>query len=193
MLMNFKAELYRKSIHLLSLAIPISYLILTREELLIWLSIATFMVATIDIIRFFSSTANQIFMRFFAVILRAHERKSISGATYLMMSALTVVILFDKTIVIPSILFVVLCDSTAAIVGKKFGKIHIFQKTLEGSLAFFAMGCIIVYLVEPRSPLPGFAGAFTAALVELLPLNIDDNFSIPIVSALTIFACLKLL
>lgn len=191
--MNFKAELYRKTIHLFSLTIPISYVFLTREELLIWLSIAAFIIASIDFIRFFSAAANKLFMRLFGVILRVHERKNISGASYLMISSLAVVVLFDKTIAVPSILFAGLCDTVAAIVGRRFGRIHLFNKTLEGSLAFFITGGIIAYGINPASPFPGIIGALSAAVIELLPIDIDDNFSIPIVSALTIAACVKIL
>lgn len=187
--MNFKAEIYRKTFHLLSLAIPISYLFFTREQMIVCLSIATFIIASIDSIRFISVNANKIFMRFFSIILRVHEQKSISGATYLMASSLTVVLFFDRSIVITSILFAVFCDSIAALIGRRFGRIHLFNKTLEGSLSFFITGGIIAYVMEPAAPEPGFIGAFVAAVVELLPIDVDDNFLIPIVSAITIYLC----
>lgn len=184
--MNYKAELYRKSFHLLSTTIPLAYFILSREQMIIGLSIATTLVVSIDIVRFYSTTIHTIFMKYFAVILRTHEKHTISGSTYLMIASLLVVIFFSREIAIISTLFAAICDTMAAVIGKRYGKIKIFSKSLEGSAAFFLSGVIIVFLLYREFILPGIIGAFITMVVELLPIKIDDNFLIPITAAISI-------
>ena len=47
-----------------------------------------------------------------------------------------VVLTFESRICIPALLIMSFSDSAAAIIGKKYGKTKIFNKTLEGSLLF---------------------------------------------------------
>ena len=185
--MNYRAELYRKSFHLLGLAIPVSYFILDKRQMIIGLSVVTALVILIDFIRFHSLKVNRIFMRIFGAMLRAHEHKTLSGSTYLLTSSLIVTVLFSRETAITSILFAVVCDALAAVIGRKFGRTKIFNKSLEGSLTFLISASLIAYGCAAGSPVPGFIGAFAATLIELLPVKIDDNFLIPIVSAVVIY------
>ncbi len=185
--MNYRAELYRKSFHLLGLGIPAAYFFLDKREMITGLVLVTFIVVSVDFIRFRSANLNRVFMRIFGVMLRAHEHRSLSGSTYLMTASLIAVSFFSREIAIISILFAVVCDAVAAVIGKRFGRIRIFEKSLEGSLAFLATALIIAYAFGTGSPYPYFIGAFAAALIELLPIDVDDNFLIPVLSAVVIY------
>jgi dolichol kinase len=61
-------------------------------------------------------------------------------------------------------------------------------KTLEGTLACLAC-CSIIGIAVPGVPfVAGTVGAVTATIVELLGFGmVDDNFGIPIVSALAMW------
>ena len=95
-----------------------------------------------------------------------------------------------------SILFLVLGDMTAAIMGvsfggDSFGKLKLGRagkKSLEGSLAMFCVcfvvGTAIFGPIRLRE-YPVFFGALTATLTELYePFNINDNLTIPVFSSL---------
>ena len=76
-------------------------------------------------------------------------------------------------------------DTAAAIIGKKYGKTKIFNKTLEGSFAFLLTSFIIALAMYPQIDLKvSLVAIIVATIVEMLPLNIDDNFSVPVTVAL---------
>ena len=74
-------------------------------------------------------------------------------------------------------------DSTASLAGKAFGKIHLpinKGKTLEGSLTGFIFAFLGALLFVP--PWLAFIGAVAAMTIELLPLPLNDNLVIPLVT-----------
>jgi dolichol kinase len=84
-------------------------------------------------------------------------------------------------------------DPTAAIVGRRFGRVKLVNgRTLEGTITFFVVGVaaalgVVAWLPAPPPVAVALALAAAAgvagALAELFSRRIDDNFSIPIVSA----------
>ncbi len=128
-------------------------------------------------------------MRFMKPILRGHELNGdgpvLTGGTYITIAFLICVIIFPKPLAITSMFVVIFCDSFAAIIGKSMGKHFITNKTIEGSIAFFVTGVIIICLTPKITNSPaeyyiGFFAVFLAAIFELIPLRIDDNISIPV-------------
>ena len=81
-----------------------------------------------------------------------------------------------------SIFMVAIGDPIAAVVGGKFGRIHIRgMKTLEGFLAGW-IACILVGSVVV-SPYLAIIGGSGAMLMELLDFP-DDNLTMPVISGL---------
>jgi dolichol kinase len=79
-------------------------------------------------------------------------------------------------------LYLALGDSAAALFGKKHGHTRTwYDKTLEGSIACFVV-CALAGLFFFK---PTFAilGAACAAVIEILPWPLNDNFWMPLVSA----------
>ena len=75
----------------------------------------------------------------------------------------------------------------ATVIGEKFGRRRVFNKSLEGSLACLA-SCLLIGLVmtkvSPGMVLPVvIAGAVSATVIEFLPIPVNDNFTIPLFSA----------
>ena len=83
---------------------------------------------------------------------------------------------------IASLYILIICDATAGIVGSSWGRIRIFGKTLEGSLAFFVAGMIVIAFTMRDNLLWGTLAVIGAALVELIPTGLDDNLTIPLVA-----------
>ena len=78
-------------------------------------------------------------------------------------------------------------DTSAALMGRKYGKTFIGNKTLEGSCAFFISCIIASMLLTPTSLIVAMVASFIATLIELKNIyNINDNLTIPISSAFTI-------
>jgi len=78
-------------------------------------------------------------------------------------------------------------DTCAALVGKGIGRVKILGKTLEGSLAFLLSALLIVWCYPHLNRFPGSLAAVGAAVIELLPIDVDDNFSIPLVAGAIMF------
>jgi dolichol kinase len=109
-----------------------------------------------------------------------------NGATWVLLTSTLLVALFEPTIAAAAIAIGLLGDAAAAIVGRRFGRMHIGKsdKTIEGSMAFLLVAAPLIWIV-PNLTLPvGLAGVVAGVVVESLHLPINDNFSVPMASAL---------
>ena len=176
------AELFRKSIHLSGLILPVIYLFLDKPTMLILMGILTGFALTVELMKWLSSRFSEFFFQIFAFLLRTHERKgAMTGATYYLMSAFLCIFFFAKMLAIVCIFFMILGDLAAALVGKKWGKTKLLgKKSLEGSAACFVV-CVSIALVI-LNPVIAIIGALVATIVELIPFPIDDNLTVPLVS-----------
>lgn len=187
---QYKDELFRKLIHLTSLSIPIVYYFITAKTAAIILGILTAAALIIDLSRYLHPETGKIFYKFFGFLLREHEldhkKKNLNGATYVLISALISVLIFPKVIFISAFSILIISDSLAALIGRKFGKHKFLSKSFEGTLTFFISACIVI-LFTPKiggfteEYLIGFIAAFVGAIVENISFRlIDDNLSIPL-------------
>jgi dolichol kinase len=174
-------ELHRKAIHLSSLVIPVGYYLVPNEELSRRaLLVAALIAIVIEAVRLNEPRIGRLTLRLAGALLRESERTGLFGSTYLILGSLLCAHSFDKPVVVAAILFVILGDAAAALVGRAYGRIQIFGKTLEGSLACLAV-CFVVGLLVPGIPVKAAAaGAITATVFELLPIPLDDNMRIPL-------------
>jgi len=111
----------------------------------------------------------------------------LTGDTYFMIATFIILIFFIKDIAIPSIFFLVFCDAGSGIIGSKFGKIKIFPgKSLEGFLGGVIFNLFISLIIFKFIELPIYIlliGTFTSSIIEILPLKIDDNLTVGLLTA----------
>ncbi len=199
---NFKSELLRKSIHFCSLSIPIIYNFISKETALSVLIPITIISVIIDFGRYFIPPLNDAIQKVFGFLLRKHEvdskKKNLNGASYVFIAATITLWIFPKIIFITAFIMLIICDIAAALIGRKFGKHKFLSKSLEGTLAFFVFG-IIVVLFSPKVDgilteyLIGiFAGA-VGAIVENISYGwADDNLTIPLSIGFTMWGLYSL-
>jgi len=166
---------------------PILALFIPRGTLLITLGAITAIFITWEIVRFTSPNVNRWMVSHLGVILKREEGFRPTGSTYLLLASLIVFLLFEKYVAIASLLFLSIGDFMATVIGERFGKRRVFNKSLEGSLACL-VSCLLIGMVMtwvgPVMVLPvAIVGAVAATLVEFLPIPADDNLTIPIFSA----------
>ena len=122
-------------------------------------------------------------------LFRAEEQVKESAMTPYAISILLTLITFPKTISIIAILTLAIADPVSAIVGIRWGRRRIVpEKSVEGSLAFFfatfAITAGVLYLatIAPMSSVVLVAALLgtAAAVIEMLPIRIDDNLTIPL-------------
>lgn len=187
---SYSTELIRKGIHLCSLSIPVVYYFLSRETALAILVPLTLAFGLSDLARLFLPPVRTLYERLFGFLLRRHERSTryrrLNGATYVLLSATLCVWLFPKVIVITAFAILIVSDTAAALVGRKFGRHPFLGKSLEGTTAFFVSALVVVavapkVLYLPSEYLIGTCAAFIGALVEAVSGDLlDDNLSIPL-------------
>ena len=187
---QYRDELFRKLIHLTSLSIPIIYYFISTETAALILAILAGLALLIDLARYFHPEVGRIFYKIFDFLLREHEldqkKKNLNGATYVLISALVSILIFPKIIFITAFTILIISDSLAALIGRKFGKRKFLLKSFEGTLAFFISACIVI-LFTPKIGgyteefLIGFVAALIGSIIENISFRlIDDNLSIPL-------------
>lgn len=111
----------------------------------------------------------------------------LTGDTYFMISTFIILLIFKMEISIISLFFLVFGDAGSGIIGSKFGKIKIFPgKTFEGFLGGFIFNLLIGILISHFLSVSFYLillGSLISATVEILPLKIDDNLSVGLVTA----------
>ena len=189
---SLKDELQRKSLHLAMIVIPAWVYFTPRNTALLGLIIATFVTVAVDLLRLSDHRLKRFFARFFRSLIRRHEEEHLIGSTYYMIAALLSVIVFDREIAIAALVFLVLGDSIAAIVGKRFGRPMYWGKSPHGSIACFlvCVGAGIPLLGDWRLAI---VGAAAAAIAEALPVPMDDNMRVPILSGVVMQLVAQLL
>lgn len=186
---TFSSELIRKVIHLASLSIPVLYFYVTRETALwILFPIGIFSVF-IDVGRHYIGGLERVVGKIFNPILRPHERKRglLSGATYVIISALFCVLFFPKLITITAFSILIVSDASSALIGRAYGRHKFFDKSLEGSVAFVLSAWIVIFITPKAGPMPVeyILAAFAAVIGGIAEAasartRLDDNFSVPL-------------
>ena len=179
-----RSEYFRKIIHIFNLVIPFTYLFFleSRFQALRILVPLTLFAIVIEYLRVRSAVIKKIFNNFLKSMLRIHEMDGkYTGATWVFISSTLTIAIFPKEIAIISLVYMSLGDTIAGLVGRKFGKTKFYNKSIEGSLAGLIVCLLSGYLVNLTLPLVVvFSGAFAAMFIELLPMPIDDNLSVPL-------------
>jgi dolichol kinase len=174
-------ELKRKLIHGVGLAIPLGYFFIPRRMMIPALGIVCSCSIAIEILRFHWPAFNAFIFRLVGQVARTHEERGVTGATYYFIAAFISIVCFSPLVAIGGLLFLVVGDSTAALIGTRYGAHKIGEKSIEGSLACFLV-CLVVGTV--LLGWIGIAGAIAATLSELAPLPLDDNLRIPLISGI---------
>lgn len=187
---HYRDELVRKLIHLFSLSIPTIYYFIPKSVAIIILASLTAFALVVDLARYFHPEVGKIFYKIFGFLLRKHEvdheKKNLNGATYVLISALIGVIIFPKVIFVTAFAILIISDTSAALIGRKFGKRPFLRKSFEGTLAFFISASIVILFTPKLTEsfaeyMIGFVAAFIGAIVENISYGIaDDNLSIPL-------------
>lgn len=159
-----------------------------------------------EYLRFRNAALQRVFASIGSGVLRSSERNTLTGSTYIFMSAFLCSVIFMDH---PHIAFIalslfILGDAVAAIVGISIGRIKIGKKSLEGSAACFFLGLLLFFFVYPHIPLllDSWLGVVPLPLIiiaslsntlfELFPisfgnrLKINDNLSVPLITGIVL-------
>lgn len=150
-----------------------------------------------DILRQRRPRLNEWLMRFFNPIMREHEENRLAGTTYLLTGVAIVGLLFPREVVLPTLLFLAFADPFASVVGIKYGRNKIFgHKSIQGTAAAYLVCFVLSYsffanhgILPGRQLVAAALAGLVGALAELIPVaNLDDNFTLPVLSAVGLWA-----
>ena len=189
--MIHNSEFLRKLLHLSNLVIPFTYLFYfdSKVEALIILLPITSFAFLIEYLRINSISVKNIFDKYLFSMLRNHEKSGkYTGATWVFISSTLSIGIFPKDIAIISLIYMSIGDTAAGLIGRKFGRIKIYNKTLEGALAGFIVCLIVGLMIDLNLSKTVVAiGALSAAIIEFMPISIDDNLRIPLFSGTVMY------
>lgn len=181
--MRIRRELIRKSFHLATLALPLLVWLLPRDLSLGIALLAAAVALGIDVSRLRLRWPRYHFLRLTRTLLRPHERHGLTGGTYMAVAYALALLIFPKPVAVAAMLFNVFGDSTAALVGKRWGRHRTrWGKSWEGFAAGLAAGGaagLVVAALDPGlAPLGALLGALVGAAAEFAPLPLDDNLRV---------------
>jgi dolichol kinase len=197
----------RKLFRMIGLLFPILYLLsglllpapYDRIPVLVLLGLFIGWMIFLESWRFRNPRVNRWLFEHFKGYTKEKERARISTTTLFLIASALTILAFPRPVAIAAVLFLTVGDPVAEIVGVRYGRLPILRgKTLEGTLAG-AAACLLagapLLLVDRLGlDLPTLVvGAAAAALTELLPFPVDDNFTVPLGSGLAMLIAQRLL
>ncbi len=139
----------------------------------------------LDWVRLSVPNANFVFFRWFAALASPREARRIASSTWFVGGVFTTLLIAPAHLFVPSVLVLSLADPAASVVGRLWGRHALGKGSREGTVAFFLVAGVVTF------PFVGLPSALIAACVvaifEVLPTGIDDNLTVPVVTALVLW------
>ena len=146
---------------------------------------------------------NDKVMRIMSPLMRESEANQVSGTPYYILAALLAIGIFPKPVAILSILYLAFGDPLASLAGIMYGcksrKIAPGKSLIGTATGVFACA-LLTWVFSKTLNLSDFqtgvivvVGGLAGGLAELLPFEIDDNFTIPIFSGFAVWMAFILL
>jgi glycerol-3-phosphate acyltransferase PlsY len=164
----------------------IDYIKTDKKEALTLIGAIVLFFLILDLIRLFSKKINVFIFDKIKKLYKSKEYKKFSSITLFLVASFLTVLLFEKAVAILAVCFLIFGDFFSKFFGIYFGRKKLFEKTLEGSLAHLNACVLSGYIVAQfvNIPTPVYlVGALVASITELLPMGVDDNFSVALISA----------
>ena len=189
----------RRAFHLTAaMAIPMVALSLGYSPAVYLAAVAAASLATAESLRLAVPAVNVRLIALLGPFLKPREKRSPTAATYLALASLAVLVLFGRDIAALALLFTALGDPAAGVIGERYGRLRVRilgrrlgDKSVEGTLAFLAVTLAAAAVLWTAGVYtvfwPALVGAAVAALVEFLPVPVEDNVTVPLASGVVMW------
>jgi dolichol kinase len=162
------------------------YYILGRDRALHFYACFFLIVLGIDILRLRVPSVNRFIITKFSSFIRKNEEHKLTGTAPYILGIGISLYTYSTEIATAAVCFLAFGDVAATMIGERYGRTKMRGKSLEGTAAFIltslAAGLMLSFLGIDLIPGVMVFGVLVAAGVEILPLPVNDNFSIPILS-----------
>ena len=167
-------------------AVPLAGIFVSTPEISIALGVLAAGSLALDLTRFRVAWLNRLFLRWLRLLLKSSEDRQVTGAVFLLIAAFLAFLIFDKPVAIAALFYLSLGDPAAALVGRPMPGPRFFGKSPVGTLAFIGVSLLVWAVLVGAGVAPlhwsFLVGAVVAGLVELAPLPVDDNLSVPLIA-----------
>ncbi len=134
----------------------------------------------IDLVRFFSRRGKKLFWKHLGFLTSVKEKKGPTTSLYYAASLLACVLIFPVYAAVGGVISLAAGDPVAAIVGRRYGKLRIGGKSIEGGLANAVLAFCLIFIFV-RSVHVAAAGALAGAIIEMFEIPwLDDNITVPL-------------
>lgn len=180
--------------------IPIVYLQLehwTGIGILVGMTLTSLL---IDVLMHYHAPTRRVMHKVVGRMLRPHEVTAevfrLTGASWVLIAATLTFLCFPKVVSTTSFTVLIVSDTAAALIGRRYGKRRFFDKTLVGT-TFFVLTAVVVtavyqniFALSSWFLVSGLVASVICGVVEAasIRLKLDDNISIPCSFALTMLA-----
>ncbi|MBI5197360.1 MAG: hypothetical protein HZA19_02005 [Nitrospirae bacterium] len=154
-----------------------------KEAGLWWIGSFLALAVAGEVLRFRIPALNRLFVQWVGPVLKMPEREHPTGIGYFLGGIWITLLICDLEITLASMIILAVGDPAAAYVGRRWGRLRFREKSLEGTLGFLVCSLAAGWVFQGMGgyTVPLFAlGAVTGAVVEFLPLKIDDNLILPV-------------
>ena len=188
-LLTYRLEVQRKLIHISSSSIAVLLWYYGKDAFMPWILAISIIFPIFDYLRKNIPLLKRVYITLFGAITRPYEYEILSGASWVFIGSCISVYLFNENVAIIAILVMSLSDSAAAIIGIKFGKTRLFNKSLEGTLAFLISAFVIIHILSPAPLFLTLITAISVSIIELTSIpSFNDNLLIPISTGIILTA-----
>lgn len=198
----YRVELQRKAIHLGALVLPLALIALPTPTARALLTALAVLAVGLDVARQRVRLVHDLLVaRAFGWMMRPEELPPFggplvfNGAVWMFLSAAACAWAFPPAVGAAALAMLMVGDGAAAVVGRRFGRTKYpgSPKSVEGSAAYvvaaFATGVAVASLPGAGLPLAACAvGAGVGAVLEAVPIPVNDNFRVPLLSGLAMLA-----
>jgi len=179
----------RKIFHFSGASIPLCYLLAGKTTALIFAIVLLVVSAGFELLRISGRLDISLVRKYMQV--KDSESKKPTGSFYYLLAAPITILLFQESMAIASLFIVAIADPLCSLAGMQWGKTKILDKSLEGCSVFFVVSLLILsaftFPVHVR-----LITAIFATLTELFtPKWLDDNITIPLVTAIVLTVLLR--
>lgn len=184
---TLKEEFIRKSIHLLSIVVPIAYLFVDKNVMLGIIAFGLLIAVIVEWQRQKENGFSKFFYKWLGPLLRESEKSKLTASTLLIIGSFFCVLLFPKNVAIFCLLTLIISDAFAALVGRSVGKHLLYsKKTWEGTLTFFSCTILIAIFTLKFPILVLICLSAIISVIELVSSNTIDNIVLPICSGIVV-------
>lgn len=188
----FKKDWIRMTLRLLTIAFLIFYDVFSKSISLFIISLFATLFITLDLRRILRKNPETL-RDDGKSLYREEEIKKFSSISIYIVAFFITILIFPREIAFSATVFLIFGDIFGKVFGLAFGRQKILNKTVQGSLAY--VGCMglcgyVLFTLLEISPIVLILGGIAAPVIELLSIEMNDNFTVSIISGSIMYAAI---